>query len=358
VPYWWIVAAVATAFIAAGPIVAAVVATITGGGTARTAFASAPEGNYAVVARAEHDADVLVVVPADGGDPIEIGRVAHLPGYASYGAISPDGRHVALVVADGGTPTRPTASLVVVDLQSGKAEARAHGLDYLQTPTWSRDKSSIAVTRTSGGDGSRADVDILAVPANGGAERNLARAEAVLGAYPIAFDADGRLLYVAIDGRGSVLFRDDTQLAQLAPGITRDWRLSPDGLQLAFIETFTSGGVRYLPRTMDLAGGASALAQVAGDGPQALGAAWKPGGEPVFGREPAAPSISNFSQELTAGGFDVPLGFSTDGAALAVQHWTGTSFSEPGSGSFEIVASDGSRSPLSGYSRFFGWASR
>ncbi len=355
-PYWWLLATAAAAFIAVGPIVAAVLASFGGGGPS-SAFAAAPAGNYAVVARAETNADVLLAVGTDGGPAREIARVPHLPGYASYGAVSPGHERVALVVADGGTQADPVASLLVVELLTGKITRAAANVDYLQTPAWAADGQSVVVSRTSA-EGPKGSVRLSRVPLNGGAEETLAEASGVLGAYSVGFDGQGRFVHVVIEGRGSVLYRGGAETALLAPGITRDWRLNADGSSIAFVETVTEGGVKYFARSMALEGAMRQDLRAA-DASQSLGVAWRPGSEQAtFGREPFASSSGPGAQALTAAGFDVPLGYSADGRGLAVQHWDGPSFAQPGEGSFELVAENGSRRPIEGASRFFGWATR
>ena len=354
-PYWWVLATAAAAFIALGPIVAALVASVGDGGP-RTAFASAPSGNYAVVTRSEESADVLFAVGLTGEER-EIGRVAHIPGYASYGAVSPDNARVALVVVDGGTQARPIASLVVVELETGKSAKLTTSIDYLQTPVWARDGGSVVVTRTAS-EGPRATVQLSRVWLDA-REETAGEASEVLGAYPVGFDGQGRLVHVVIDGRGSVAMRGGSELATLGAGITRDWRLNDDGSALAYVETVTADGVKYFARTASLVDGISAQGLPADDARQSLGVAWRPGsGQPTFGAEPSGAAAGVGAQGVAAEGFDVPLAYSRDGTGLAVQRWSGSTFAQPGRGSFELVAEDGSRHTLEGFSRFLGWAAR
>ena len=133
-------------------------------------------------------------------------------------------------------------------------------------------------------------------------------------------------------------------------------KFSPDGAALAFVEANLDGGLRYLPRVTAIATGAvSAAAGIPTEG-QALGAAWPPdGGTPRFGHEPEA--VPGGVRAQAAGGFDVPLGYSRDGGALAVRRWSGSSFAEPGDARLQIVAG-GERRTLDGFSRFHGWTAR
>ena len=89
------------------PIAAAIVSGAGLRGATTTAFATAPSGNYAVVARPEDDYDVVAVALASGGEPVEVARVPHLRGFTASGSVSPNGRQLALVtVNDGSNPAR------------------------------------------------------------------------------------------------------------------------------------------------------------------------------------------------------------------------------------------------------------
>lgn len=344
----------AIAVLAVLPIAAAVLGR--GGGTpvTRTAYADAAPGNYLVVARNEDTFDVIAVAPAsDPAAATEVARVGHLPGYASSGAVS--GSLLAMVVADAGTVSSPSASLVLVGLETGVVTRVAEHIDQLQGPVWAPGGEALVVTRTSPARGGLADVLLLRVGTDGSIVE-AGRFEGVLGAYPVGFDASGRLVVVVIDHRGSTAYRDGEPAVVLSSEITRDWRLSHDGAALAFIETNVTGGLHYVARVAALDGGtAAAAAQAASTDGQSLGVAWRPGAAaPTFGYEP---SRGASAQSVGGGGFDVPFAYSADGAALLVEHWTGTSYAAPGERQFQLL-SGGDRVPAGEFSRFYGWATR
>ena len=332
-----------------------------------TAFATAPQGTYAVVARSEEAADVVsVVLASNPSDAMEVGRVPHLPGYASTGTVSADGRKLALVAADGGSQAHPRSSVLELDLETGTLTRLALDVDYLVTPVWRPDGKAVIATRTLQNEESPfATVTLLAARTDASGEEEVARFEDVLGAYPVGFDPSGELISVVIDGDGSTAYRGTTPVAHLSEHITRDWQLSPDGTQLAFIETNLSNGLRYLAGYVSLnAPGRSgaARAMASGQGQQA-GVAWKPGDPaPTFGREPgsqatiAGAPINGVSAAGT--GIDIPLLYAPDGEFLAVTNLSGRDFANPGSLQLQVIAVSGERHTLSGYSRFFGWSAR
>ena len=345
------------------PIAAAVISGITGRGpVASTAYASAPTGQYAVVAQSGVEADTILVAPVYDPDAvIEIASIPHLEGFYTRGAVAPDGRSAALIVVDGGTPAAPTASLVLVNLETGETRSLASSIDTLQSPAWSPDSASVVVTR--GGDLAPGTITLLSVPVSGSGEVPLQSMGGVLGVYPVGYDSAGRLVTVVIDGEGSTVYRDGANPVSLGPSITRDWELNADGSAIAYVETNLDQGARYLPRVTSLleSGGvvtAQSLA-LATDG-QALGTTWAPGSnQPVFGVEPGMAPLAGgvMAQTAAAGGFDVPIAYSSDGKFLAVQHWDGESFDRPGSVSIEIVSEEG-RVSLDSATEFLGWAAR
>ena len=359
----FIALAVLAAVVAVAPIGAAILGYGTSAVSPKTAFATAPAGDYAVLGRSDGQADVISVAwAANPGAVTEVARVPHIEGFASTGAVSPDSKHVALVSVDGGSATHPTASLNVVGLDTGLVTRAAADVMPGQTPVWTADGSRIVAVRMVGAADGASAVRVIEVSTSGKDERTVAEYKNVLGAYPIGFASTDKLATVVIDSRGSTLMVGDSVWGPISAGITRDWKLSPDGTQLAFIETVTDGGVRYLAQTVSLAPGSSVNAQSLSTQVSALGTAWNPASQTaMFGIEPGGtPGVS--AQSLSAGtadgaGFDVPMGFSRDGANLLVTRWSGASFEAPGKPVLQIVNQDG-RTNYDTFTRFYGWASR
>ena len=346
---------------AVAPIVAAVLGIGGASVNTHTAFASAPAGEYAVLGRSEGNEDVISVAWAQHpGSVTEVVRVPHLDGFTSTGAVSPDGRKLALVSVDGGSRTQPVASLKVVDLETGQLVKAAEDIVPGQTPVWNLGSDQLVATRMPSGNVPSATIDVLSVGANGKGERIVGSHSGVLGVYPVAFDANDRLLSVIINGEGSIVRREGAGDVVISSHVTRDWKLSPDGSELAFIEADTTGGLRYLARTVRVDG--SSLQSQALSAPiSALGAAWAPNGRLAFGVEPGQESDNSPQALAGAGtpgaGFDVPLGYSVSGEALLVTHWSGSSFQQSGQPALELVTRDG-RETYDNFTRFYGWSKR
>lgn len=364
--YLFIGAAVLAAVVAVLPIGFAIFGGVASATGPQTAFASAPAGDYAVVSRTEGDTDIIAVAPVDNPSaPTEITRVHHLDGYSTNGVVSPDGKQLALIVPDAGSSAQPSASLVLVGMNSGAQTRLAQNLDPQQTPLWAPDSASIVVVRNL-----QPTISIARVPTDNSGAKTLKDYPKILGAYPFAFDPQGRLLAAIIDARGSTLTIDGTDGALLSDQITRDWRLSPDGSQVAFIESNLDGGLHYQARIFAFDGSANVSAQAQTDGSQQLGVAWRPGSAAAtFGNEHTTTSLDagNAQSQSVAestgdgitggGGFDVPIAYSKDGAALAVTHWTGPSFAQAGKSTLEVITETG-RVALPGYAKVLGWAAR
>jgi hypothetical protein len=165
---------------------------------------------------------------------------------------------------------------------------------------------------------------------------------------------------VVIDARGSTLQENGQDLLHLAPSITRDWALAPDGSAIAFVEVATESGVRYVARVATLEGAGAVRAQaLSNPGVEALGVAWKPGASPAFGAVPRGDITTGdvSAQGLRSGGFDVPLGYSADGTYLLVTHWDGVSFASPGRPELQVLGPDG-RATIPRFEGFLGWVRR
>jgi len=360
----FIILGVIAGAVAIAPIVAAILGFGSAVAPGRTAFATAPSGEYALIARSEGEADVISMAWAQSpGTVTEIARIPRLDGFPSSGAVSPDGKRLALTAVDRGSASHPEAALLILKLETGEVARAAQNVLPGQVPVWTDDSSEVVVVRLPAGNESAGPHHVVRVSADGSSERLLQERSGVLGIYPVGFDDAGKLVSVVIDARGSTVLRDAEEVANVSSSITRDWELSPDGNSIAFIEANTDAGVRYLARTVALGGG-NAFAQALSSDTSALGVAWNPADSaPTFGLEPGQKALQARTEALTVdgasapSGFDVPLGYSKSGSGLVVTHWNGTSFSQAGTAELQVLAG-GVRSAFPGFNRFFGWSTR
>jgi hypothetical protein len=252
--------------------------------------------------------------------------------------------------------------LNIVDLESGRIVRSAHDVSPGIQPVWSPNGKDVVVTRALSGNEFQGPIAILRVDSSGAGEELVQTFNESLGAYPVGFDGQSRLATVVLGSFGTSLHRTGADAVTLSSNLTRDWKLSPDGDSIAFVEVDTSAGVRYLARAESLTGATAEVSiQSLSGSVSALGTAWNPAtNSPAFGAEPVASVAGSRIQSLTAGqseGFDVPLGFSESGEALVVTHWSGESFQEPGRPQLQVL--EGSdRFTFENHTRFFGWASR
>lgn len=200
-------------------------------------------------------------------------------GLHARGAASPTGDGMAVLAVDGTRGSAATLSLVSLD---GTVRVVEGGFEYLSPLAWSRDGSKLAVTAS----GEPGVLRVLEIDADALALSEAARFTAAFQVVPLGYSLDGGRLYiVVVDQSGSSLWmaRGGTveRVAELSPGRTRDWSLSPDGSRVAFVDILSASSRSYVGKTLTIATGAvTALPS----GRNQVGAAWQPGNPlPVFG---------------------------------------------------------------------------
>jgi len=289
--------------------------------------------------------------------------VPHAPEFGVFASLSPAGDAVAYTALppDTAFPRRESpADLWMVALRKGAEPRRlAAGVDLLVKPVWSPD-GSLLVVRRSLADG----YQLSAVRISDGSERALAVSANAL--FPVAFAPGGQsLLYAALGSDGSILLSVDanggaqTDVAQLGAGLTRDWSLSPDGRQLAYLAlSFTGAEASSRAYVLDLATGS---VQAVGDpSAEAFGPVWSPDGGLVIGslRRDGGALVTAEGDALQRAvrGFEVPLAAGRSSSGLVVRSFTGSSVLAPGAASLTFVGPDGARKTIaSGEVTFVGW---
>jgi Tol biopolymer transport system component len=165
-----------------------------------------------------------------------------------------------------------------------------------------------------------------------------------------------------VDPRGSNLYSEQggksELVAEISPGRTRDWALSPDGSRLAFIDILSGGARAYVGRTLVIATGAITTLPAEKNH---VGASWVPGSPlPSFGGPGGAWQLTDPAPDAA---YLVPEDWSPDGSYLVATVYAETSdrTSRPAS-ALELIKreSDGEESTRLRFSdaqgaAFLGW---
>ena len=306
-------------------------------------------------------------------------RVQHAAGWELEGAVAPDGRRLAyLVLPPAARDPRTQAQLVVTD--GSQSAVRATGLDLTAGVVWSTDGTAMFARRVRLAADGRAVFTLVEVPAAEGPALDLLTRDDLFGLFPVGRSPEGPTYAVALTAEGSVLLALDgsrvLQTIALAAGVTRDWRLSPDGATLAFTK---QDGLNLQVRVQALSGTTPADATrpdatPAAARPATIGAAqttagsaapaWHPDGSLSVGRfgagEAAALRVranGDTSVDATpATGFVLPVAWAPTGDYLAVRAFTGSGPGDVGTEQAAVLTAGGERLPVSGaYVRVLGW---
>ncbi|MCH7837266.1 MAG: PD40 domain-containing protein [Chloroflexi bacterium] len=313
------------------------------------------------------EADTLWAANADDpADRVQLGRVDHAENFGIFPSLSPDGTRIAYTVLLPVPGPSGAAELWVLEIAGGASRRLADGIDLRVTPVWSPASDAVVVRRSDGQEGSAGSSELLRIDLNGTAT-TIASAEA--GLFPIDFSPDGAWLYYAIlSPSGTDLARAPAQssgkaevVAHLSDGIARDWHLSPDGTQLAYLgQVSLEGGFTFVAQVLDLALGT--VYTPLSRGSAQFNPIWERGGGLTIGRldgdAGGAPVRLSVDGNVLArvpppgspsgrAGFDVPLSWSPDGAYLAVRSFERSSVANPGPSRVVVTGADGQRRELS-----------
>lgn len=290
--------------------------------------------------------DDVVVEPADGRSaPRVIASFPHsgLTGFHARGAASPHGNQVAVLWL----PSFSTrARLSIVDVATGEARPVEGAFDYLSRVAWSPDGRKVALTSTSTTGGRVTTV--FEVDAQTLFPRPVAEFPETLEVAPAGYSFDSaRLFIVVVDQRGSNLHAERGGkvqfVAELSPGRTRDWTLSPDGSRLAFVDILGAGSRTYVGRTLVIATGA--ITTLPAEKNQ-IGAAWTPG-SPIaaFGGPGGSWQLDSTAPEDA---YLVPAGWSPDGwHMLATIHYAGSEKTGRQPTALELITREAPGAPAS-----------
>ena len=320
-------------------------------------------GQRLLISEFAEDADTIVAIdPADPqGARTQIARIGHAPGYGIFAALSPAGDAIAYTAlpADTSKPAPDAPAIAAIVEDDGDVVTLATDIDLLIPPIWSPDGASIVVRKNTPAANSAGRFELILLGRDG--SRSTITSWSSAAVFPIAFSPDGAALYFAtLDETGVDLYSvapdgaAETKIAHLSDDIARDWKLSPDGSTLAYSVALSGAQPRVVTMTLDLATAVAAEAVAKSAGAE-FNPAWRPDGELTIasvdaqGGGAVSVDATGATEQITGndGAIDLPLGWSPDGATLAVRTIEGATPFEAGESHLELVTQHGGRERIS-----------
>ena len=317
------------------------------------------------------DADTLWLAnPADLDDRRRLFSVQHASEFGVVPSVAPDGRSFAYTALAPNTPApSPNAPAGLWHTPvSANATPRliAPSVDLLVEPVWSADSRNLVYRRST------ANGYVLAIiPVAGGEERVLTTSE-TSALFPVGFAQTGAgMYYVAIDeSAGSRLFEVDLTtgvskfVAALSLGLTRDWSVSPDGTNVAYLE-IGIGPEAVSSRALVFDFASDKAEAVTNRTTAAFSPVWSADGNLVVGsldetnRTAGLLTVDTSTRKVLEGparGFEVPLAVAPAGGSYIVRAFENASSYSPGRSSLALVGADGVRQTIAtGEVTFVGW---
>ncbi len=295
----------------------------------------------------EEGSTIWAINPADLLDKRLLASFPHQSGFPLRGAISPDGRSMALVQLPPGAERFSGARVVVMNKDGTGQRTLEDGIDYDITPLWSPDSRELVFVKRSGqpqapgGAPGAAEVpppapsaEVYAVGSDGNNRRLLFKDAQSLDLYLVAWQKDGKRVILrrflttgdelwALDLAGSPLQRLSVLSRTPAYGVG----LSPDGASVIASVRQDDSSYDVISQSMDgqsrrvLSKGnrRPSNAIFAPDGRRIAIDVEPPQQGAALGiMEAGADTITRLSSP--SGGKEVPLTFSPDGEWLLVRH--------------------------------------
>ena len=300
--------------------------------------------------------------PDDPGHRAYVASIEHSPGFGISASLSPDGTTLAYIVLPRGASRSDSAELWTKEIGTTNSKQLAENVDLLTDPVWAPASDAVVIRRPTGIETS----NLVLVDLDGN-ESTLT--QGIAAPFPIGFAPDGQSLYIAtLSAAGTQLLRvprdggTAAALTQLSTGFSRDWSVSPDGRQVAYLAQTSGSSLSYTAEVYDVDGDETRGA-VAGLSGSQFNPIWHPDGGLTVGSAPATETAGAMVHALSDGaggttgvlagpetGFDVPLSWSTDGSYLIVRNFEGASASDPGPSHVVIISNTGQRLQLSAQS--------
>lgn len=367
---------IAPAAIAGALLGAAVLSLFVLRGDAPTSVDVRAPGGLGGLALAEFGPTSDRVFVADPDDPTErrlVATIDHVEGWGINPAFSVAGALAAFtVLPPGSLPRRDQpAELWLLDLDSGEQRRLASDADLLAQPVFDRE-GRLLVYRSTRADGAQ---EIVRVDLATRLRRPIYSYRGSFGVFPVGVALGGEVLVASLSATGTDILavREGAAprlVVHASDHIARDWRVSPEGGELSYLAPQFLGE-RWVYRLQvvaiedgsPIAVNATTLARA-----EQFGPVWTPDGAAVTVGSEAYPqtsapattvSLEGDVQALASPeiGFDVPLGWSPDGAYLVARSFDGFTSYEPGGETIVVISAAGERRPIAAASELIvlGW---
>ncbi len=228
---------------------------------------------------------VMVRGSATGSEPLSVYSFdVAISGLHARGSASPNARTLAILSSG----TQSFARMTLLTISGARVDALPviGSFDHLSTIAWAPDSSRLTAVKTVSTLEGPGAVDVIEVNAFSGESRVVTTVERARNVATVGYSIDGtRLFWVVVNNAGSNLWMERagevTRVAELSPGRTADWSLSPDGSRLAFVDVLGASSRSFVGRTLAIATGT--ITTMPSNGNQ-LGSVWRPGAVlPEFG---------------------------------------------------------------------------
>ena len=318
--------------------------------------------------------DTLWLAPvAQLREPEALATVDHAPFWGISASLSPDGQQVAYVVlrpavANPEVAADDQAEVWVQPARGGEPRFLAQNADVSVAPIWSPD-GDVLVFQSF--DRRRNRLTLFRASLRDATVSVLSSIDDAI-ALPLAFSPESDWFYVAqTSEEGTELLAIDTAdgsvetLTKVAGDIARGWRLSPDGLGIAFVSRIS--GREWGLHIASLVDGTVLRLEspAVPSGRELFSPVWHPqqplltvGTEPDDGGGVLNVPLSGQDGERLAGpdeGFDVPIAWAPNGDYLVVQQFS--EFPVQRRPSLDVISSSGERQGLAPGMEvtFIGW---
>ncbi len=320
--------------------------------------------------------DRIYSAPADALDNRTLhATVPHAPGWGLNPAVTIAGALVAYTILpeDSASDRGAAAELWMLDITTQNLTRMARDADLLAPPVFVDNGTALVYRRSEG-----TAQELVRVSVTELTREVIHREQTSFGIFPLGTARGRDLLFTRISPEGTDLYAVQPDgsiewLFQLSQELARDWQISPTGEALAFLAPVIDGE-RAVHRARVIS-----LDTLDDETPPAPGRdtdvvleeqyapVWSPDGSAITvgqeassGPQPAALLTLDGEYELLPAppaGFDVPLGWSSDGRYLVARSFDGVNSNQPGLERTVLIDRSGTRVTVEVVSEviFIGW---